>query len=216
MASGSNAAPAPDHMELYLIWSVQAGDRLPHWMLMTVPALTNAQRTGQDRVIIKGTRYHSTGGPTEGKPYRVAVQANTNFRSESVRNREFLCSISSANVAKLPKLANSIPAHQCQKFVVSMLALMEKRGMIPHGIAHRLAARVQMGRAAAAYEAQHPVPDPVGISLPPSWPRPDTGPSRIPQPSPPRPPATRPPANRPPPAAATTQKKEKDGCCILM
>jgi hypothetical protein len=183
---------------------------------MTVPALTNAQQTGQERGVVKGTRYHSTGGPTEGKAYRVAVQANANFRSESVRNREFLSNISLANVAKLPALANIIPAHQCQKYVVCMLALMEKRGMIPHGIAHRLAARVQMGRAAAAYEGQHPVPDPVGIALPPSWPRPDAGPSRVASSSPPRPPVSRPSPAAAAAAAATTQKKERDGCCVLM
>lgn len=174
MASSSSAAQN-DEFELYLIWSNQAGDRLPHWMLMTVPRLTNNQRLGVERTVIKGTRYHSTGGPTTGQQYRVAVQANSNFRSESIRSREFICSMSARNVAKLAKLANEIPPHQCQKYVVCMLALMEHRGMIPRGIAERLASRVAMGRSAANYEASHPAPVPVGIRLPPSWPMPPSG-----------------------------------------
>lgn len=157
-------------LELYLIWSVQDGDRLPHWMLMTVPRLTNAQRMGLERVTVKGTRYHSNGGPTERALYRVAIQANTNFRSESVRNREYLCDIAAPDADKLARLANSIPAHQCQKYVVCMLALMERRGMIPHGIAEQLAHRVRMSQRALDFEKTHPAPDPVGIRLPSSWP----------------------------------------------
>lgn len=89
---------------------------------MTIPPLTAAQRTGQDRSILQGTRYHSAGGPTKGVPYRVAVQANTNFRSASVHSREFLCCILLADAARLPKLANNVPAQQCQKYIVPMLA----------------------------------------------------------------------------------------------
>ncbi|KAI3325030.1 hypothetical protein HD806DRAFT_463700 [Xylariaceae sp. AK1471] len=179
MASSSAPASEPFH-ELFLIWSVQDGGRLPHWMLMVVPPLNEAQRLGQVKSIIKGTRYHSSGGPTEGVPYRVAIQANTNFRSENVRNREHLCNIKESDVVKLAKLAGSIQPHQCQKYVVCMLALMEKRMMTPTGIAESLASRVAMSKRALDYEAAHSAPRPVGITLPPSWPMPATagGPRR--------------------------------------
>jgi hypothetical protein len=109
-----------------------------------------------------------------GLPYRVAVQANTNFRSENVSTREHLCNITVVNAAKLAKLAKEIAPHQCQKYVVCMLALMEKRKMIPRGIAENLACRVQMSSFALGYEATHPAPIPVGITLPSSWPMPPT------------------------------------------
>lgn len=160
------------HVELFLIKSKQDEDRLPHWMLMTVPELTNPQRLGLERTIIKGVRYHSRGGPTEGTNYTVAVQANTNFRSESVLNREHLCNISIQDSGKLSQIANSIQPHQCQKYVVCMLAVMQQRGIIPPGIAENVAARVTMSQRALDYEATHPAPLPVGITLPDSWPMP--------------------------------------------
>ncbi|KAI1170871.1 hypothetical protein F4777DRAFT_583484 [Nemania sp. FL0916] len=168
MASSAQHSTPP--LELFLIWSVQEGNRLPHWMLMTVPRLTEAQRMGRERVTVKGTRYHSNGGPTERVPCRVAVQANTNFRSESVRNREYLCDIAASDADKLARLANSIPAHQCQKYVVCMLASMERQDIIPHGIAENLAHRVRMSQRALDFESTQPAPDPVGIQLPYSWP----------------------------------------------
>lgn len=115
------------HAELFLIKSRQDEDRLPHWMLMTVPALTDSQRLGFEKTLIKGVRYHSRGGPTENAKYTVSVQANTNFRSESVLNRERLCNISIEDSKKLTQIANSIQPHQCQKYVVCMLAAMQQR-----------------------------------------------------------------------------------------
>ena len=113
--------------ELFLIWSIPDGGGLPHWILMAVPRLTDNHRLGYNRIGINETRYHSTGRPTEGITYRIAVQASTNFRGEkNFKHWQFLCTLSAQNYARLPEPVNEMPAYQSQKFVVYILALMQE------------------------------------------------------------------------------------------
>lgn len=159
-------------LELFLAWLTQDGDRLPHWILMIVPP----QSLGHDRNGL-GTHYHSKGGPTDGIPYRVAVEPNTNFR-ERVLNSEFICHIAACNADQVARAADDVPSHQYQKYVVCLLALMEKRQIVPTGHAQALAGCVRMLPRALQHEASHPAPLPVDIELPSTWPMPGRTPTQ--------------------------------------
>lgn len=168
-------------VEVYLMMSKQDAGRLPHWSLMILDPMTDDQRDGKTRDVLKGTRYHSKGGPTTAPDakYTRHVENNSNFRSMNVTGRKFLGSISYTGTRadfdnKMKAISNAIQPQQCQKYVVCLLARMAAKGHIKASVAQTLAAQVSMGPTAAAYEAKpgnYP-PEPEGIVLPATWPRP--------------------------------------------
>lgn len=168
-----------NQVEVFLMKSKQDAGRLPHWSIMILDPMTADQREGKTNDVLKGKRFHCKGGPTMNTAYKVAVEDQQKFRSVSVQQRQYLGVIkytgSRADLdKKLSMLANSIVGQQCQKYVVCLLALWASKNHLSASIAQRLAADVSMGSVAAAYEAQpgkYP-PEPVGITLPPTWPKP--------------------------------------------
>ncbi|KAK3322759.1 hypothetical protein B0H66DRAFT_620531 [Apodospora peruviana] len=165
MASSSTGGVTYD---LYLMRRTQDGDRFPHWYLVTVA------HNPHPPPMIKCTRYHSINGPTDplNRPYEVAVQANANFRSQNLVAEQLIRQgLTEKDLKTIVRVCHSIQPHQCQKYVVCVLAELERRDLVPRGHAVRYAAEVRMSERVRAFEATHPPPDPVGIQLPPSWPR---------------------------------------------
>lgn len=168
-------------VEYYLMKSKQDAGRLPHWSLMILDPLTDDQRNGRTNEVLKGTRYHSKGGPTTAPDakYTRHVENNSNFRSMNVTGRTFLGTIPYTGTRadfdnKMKAISNSVQPQQCQKYVVCFLARMAKKGHIQASVAEGLAKNVSMGPTAAAYEAKpgnYPA-EPEGITLPATWPRP--------------------------------------------
>lgn len=171
--------------------SKQDAGRLPHWSIMMLDPMTDDERNGQTTVILKGVRYHCKGGPTSpGTPYKVAVESDQKFRSSTnVSSRKLLARIDfpkgkdGRHLTRaefntiMARFANGIGPQQCQKWVVCFLAALAAKGYIAVGVVEGpggLAAQVKMGEKAAAYEAlpgKYPQ-EPVGITLPASWPKP--------------------------------------------
>ncbi|KAK3373031.1 hypothetical protein B0T24DRAFT_678513 [Lasiosphaeria ovina] len=70
-------------------------------------------------------------------------------------------------------LASNVPVQQCQKWLICVLAEWERQHFTALGQAAKHARDVRFTTDAKQYEIQHlPIPDPVGIALPPSWPKP--------------------------------------------
>lgn len=166
-------------VEVFLMKAKHDSARLQHWSIMVLDPMTAEQRDGKTNDVLKGKRFHCKGGPTMGTAYKVAVEDQQKFRSASVGYRQFLGVINYTGTRadldkKLSTLANAIMPQQCQKYVVCLLASWALRGHLNASIAQGLAASVSIGEVAAAYEAQpgkYP-PEPVGITLPATWPKP--------------------------------------------
>lgn len=107
-----------------------------------------------------GTWYHSTGGPTRNEPYKVTIQANKRVDSHGTQSTECLGTISPRDVSKVTAAAKRVPPQQCQKYVVSLIAELENRHLLPYGHAARLNGQVQISDLSRNYEREHPVPPP--------------------------------------------------------
>lgn len=119
---------------------------------------------GCSRNAALATWYHSTGGPTRHKPYSVMIQAGKPVDSPGIQSREYLGSVDPKHSREITAAANRVPAQQCQKYVVALIAELEKQQLLPCGHAARLNRKVQMSATARDYAQQHPVPPPQTIS----------------------------------------------------
>ncbi|EFR03625.1 hypothetical protein MGYG_06619 [Nannizzia gypsea CBS 118893] len=85
--------------------------------------------------------------------------------SPGIQSREYLGSIDPKFSKKITAAAHLVPAQQCQKYVVSLVAELEQRQLLPSGHAARLNRRVHMSATARGYAQKHPVPPPQINSL---------------------------------------------------
>jgi len=174
MASSSEAGNQDNESPVYNLYHIttkQSGGNDPHWYLVTVE-----DSMGPMPRNVKSTYYHTNDGPTSpnNAPYRVAIQKDRNIRSEKLEFTALICGgLTEDNIAFMKRAANKIRPHHCQKFVVCLLAELERKGIVPVGNAARLAAEVKMSELTRTFEGgmNPPPPDPVGIELPASWPR---------------------------------------------
>ena len=144
--------------------------KYPHWMVMLLP-----------QGSLFGTWIHSTGGPTQSKPYQCTIQANKRANSHGIDSTELLGTISPKDVKKVTDAAKRIPPQQCQMYVVALVAELEKKGLLQTGNAPRLRRKVQMSERAQAYRQENPVGKPTIAHYPPGKPSlawTDVGPSR--------------------------------------
>lgn len=136
-------------VDVYVCFGVERGTKFPHWMLML-----------RERDSIFGTWYHSTGGPSQSRPYEVTVQGHKRVDSHGIQSIELLGTIRATDVAKVTSAAKRIQPQQCQTYVVSLVAELENRRLLPPGHAAQLNQRVQMSAPARDYLQAHPVPPP--------------------------------------------------------
>ncbi|KAK4235057.1 hypothetical protein C8A03DRAFT_37115 [Achaetomium macrosporum] len=94
-----------------------------HWILML--AEDNAE---------SATWYHSTGGPTQGKPYSVEI-AMKRFRSQGVDKHYKIATIPAKEKNKVKAAVQNTTAKFCQRWVVDVLASLEKKTLVPQGTA---------------------------------------------------------------------------------
>lgn len=193
---------APDvPIDVLVCHGKERGTKYPHWMLMLV-----------SRGAQKGTWYHSIGGPTQNKPYEVAIQAQKRVDSQGISSTELIGSIMPKDVNKVKAAAQRVPAQQCQRYVVALVHELEKKGLAQKGEAVRLNNKVQMSERAQAYAIQNPVEHPSGAYVPArsSGTRPSNsghqhGSRRDEQIRP-----------RPQAAQQTRREEQSKGCCIIM
>jgi hypothetical protein len=135
--------------------------------------------TGSDRERSKGhwmlelrnpssatcTCYHSTGGPyTNGVDYKVEIRSNILADKDPSGPREFLGTISGADIVKVNEIVHCIPAQHSQQWVAVFVHELERRRILSGSNARRLAANVCMDRVSEEYRRDHPVPEPVTAS----------------------------------------------------
>ncbi|KAM0216567.1 hypothetical protein ACHAPQ_009487 [Fusarium lateritium] len=92
-----------------------------HWILML-------SEEGSDRA----TWYHSTGGPTQGKSYKVDIDTKR-LHSHGVENHYLVSKFAAKDKNKVKSAAQRAPAKFCQRWVVDVLMDLEKRSLVPAG-----------------------------------------------------------------------------------
>lgn len=117
-------------VKVYVAFGQRRGNDPLHWIILAVPE-------GSDRC----TWYHVTGGPTQGTPYQVQIQANKRVNSHGISQKTLIGTISSSDTNKLKSAAQRIPPQYCQKWVVNVLQDLESRNLLPRGTAATWAAR---------------------------------------------------------------------------
>ncbi|KAK3302743.1 uncharacterized protein B0T15DRAFT_369339, partial [Chaetomium strumarium] len=95
-----------------------------HWILML--AEDDAENA---------TWYHSVDGPTKGKPYKLDI-AVKRFRSQGVDKHYKIATIPAKEKNKVKAAAQNTPVKFCQRWVVDVLAVLEKKSLVPQGTAH--------------------------------------------------------------------------------
>ena len=143
-------------VNVLVCYSKERGTKYPHWMLMLVPQ-------GRQR----GTWYHSVGGPTQDRPYEVAIEANKRTDSHGIESTELVGTIQAKDVNKVKAAAQRTPAQQCQRNVVHLVHNLEKKGLTRPGEAKRLNGLVQMSERAQKFAEQNPIDHPSGAYVPP-------------------------------------------------
>ncbi|KAM0350589.1 hypothetical protein ACHAPU_003073 [Fusarium lateritium] len=112
-------------MDSYVMWLAICKDRGTggnrHWILMLSEGDSN-----------RATWYHSTGGPTQGKPYKVCIDRKR-LDSHGVDTHHRICEISAKDKNKVKAAAHRAPAKRCQRWVVEVLGDLEKREIVPEG-----------------------------------------------------------------------------------
>ena len=104
-----------------------------HWILLVA---TPGSRTC--------TWYHVEGNPAQG--YTLKIQANKRIDSFGIASKEYIGQIYEKDTAKLRAAAQSVPMQRCQKWTVEVLRNLERKGLVPRGIADRYAAQVEQPR----------------------------------------------------------------------
>ncbi|RGP76722.1 hypothetical protein FLONG3_5162 [Fusarium longipes] len=92
-----------------------------HWILVM-------REEGSNESI----RYHSTGGPTKGMDYSVAIESKP-FESRGIEKHHFICPITYKDKNKIKAVAKRIPGMNCQEWVVNVLRELEMRKIVPLG-----------------------------------------------------------------------------------
>lgn len=77
-----------------------------------------------------GTWYHSTGGPTQNKPYRTDIETKR-VNSHGIESLYPIAQISDKDKNKVKASAQKYPAKFCQQWVIEVLADLERKGLIP-------------------------------------------------------------------------------------
>ena len=75
------------------------------------------------------TWYHSTGGPTQNKSYKVEIQTKR-FQSLGVESHHFIGDIAAKDVKKVKASVQKQPAKFCQRWAVDVLGDLEKKGLV--------------------------------------------------------------------------------------
>ena len=120
-----------------------------HWMLLVAPV-------GSD----KCTYYHVTGGPTQGTPFKLEIQANKRLDSNGIDQKHKLSTVPDKELNKIKAAAQGAAIPQspknCQNWVVDVLGKLEKKGLVPAGTEAQWAGKVE------AVKAKSPSPEPEG------------------------------------------------------
>jgi hypothetical protein len=106
-----------------------------------------------------GTWYHSTGGPTQGVPYKVQIQGSKRVNSHGIATTQSLGFMSPSDVNKVKSAAQRTPPQRCQTYVVELVADLEGRHLLPHGTAARLEQQVEPARQKSSSPSRPSTPD---------------------------------------------------------
>ncbi|KAF5231140.1 hypothetical protein FAUST_9446 [Fusarium austroamericanum] len=108
---------------LYVAFCKDRGTGNPrHWILVMAEEGSSSQTTW----------YHSTGGPTQDKPYSVVIEQKP-FDSRGIEKYHLIGEISPKDKNKIKAAAQRTPAMRCQRWVVNVIEDLEKRSIVPEG-----------------------------------------------------------------------------------
>ncbi|KAK4692638.1 hypothetical protein P7C71_g4605, partial [Lecanoromycetidae sp. Uapishka_2] len=136
-------------IEVHVCYAHERGDSYPHWLL-------SVQSPGAS----KCTWIHSTGGPSQNRPYERSIQAEKPVKSRGIASTSLLGVVPLNDYNKVLAAAKRIEPQQCQMFVVAVVAELEKKALLPEGSTGYLKDKVQMSKQSTDYRRGHPVAKP--------------------------------------------------------
>ncbi|KAJ4319274.1 hypothetical protein N0V84_006465 [Fusarium piperis] len=111
---------APLHLWLAICHARDEGSAR-HWILILA-----------EEGAHNGTWYHSTGGPTMNKPYKVEIQTKR-VNSHGIDSHHSIAEISDKHKNKVKAAVQAISPKFCQRWTVDVLAELERKGLVPNG-----------------------------------------------------------------------------------
>ena len=135
--------------EIHVCYGHEHLGEYPHWLLSL-----------QSPDASQCTWIHSTGGPSQGRAYECSIQANKHIESAGIASSSIQGYISPEDVGKVIEIAKGVEPQQCQRYVIAVVAELEKIGLLPHGRTAFLKDQVQMSRRSIDYRQRHPVAKP--------------------------------------------------------
>lgn len=111
-----------DSWDVYVAFCQRRGTDPLHWMLL----LANPGS-------MRCTWYHVVGGPTQNREYERKIQAGKRIDSFGISRTEYVGCISASDINKVKSAVVAVPVQNCQRWMVEVLAGLERKCLIPLG-----------------------------------------------------------------------------------
>ncbi|KGO78522.1 hypothetical protein PITC_067310 [Penicillium italicum] len=111
-----------DTWNVYVAFCQRRGTDPLHWMLL----LANPGS-------MRCTWYHVVGGPTQNREYERKIQAGKRIDSFGISRMEYVGYISASDINKVKSAVVAVPMQNCQRWMVEVLAGLERKFLIPFG-----------------------------------------------------------------------------------
>ena len=106
-------------LEIHVCYGYEHLGEYPHWLL-------SLQSPGASEC----TWLHSTGGPSQGRAYECSIRANKHIESVGIASSSIQGYISPKDVSKVIGAVRRIEPQQCQMYVITVAAELEKTGLL--------------------------------------------------------------------------------------
>lgn len=109
-------------LDIFVAFGQRRGNDTLHWILLLA-------QPGSDRC----TWYHVVGGPTQGVPYQPKIEANKRMNSFGISTKQWVSRVPATEINKIKSAAQSVPMQRCQRWTTEVLAVLERKGLVPPG-----------------------------------------------------------------------------------
>jgi hypothetical protein len=111
-----------DSWDAYVAFCQRRGSDPLHWMLL----LANPGS-------LHCTWYHVVGGPTKDRDYERKIQAGKRMDSFGISRKQYIGSIAASEINKVKSAVVAVPMQDCQRWIVEVLAVLERKRLVPSG-----------------------------------------------------------------------------------
>ncbi|KAJ5374895.1 hypothetical protein N7517_006901 [Penicillium concentricum] len=111
-----------DYWNVYVAFCQRRGKDPLHWMLLLA-----------NHGSLHCTWYHVVGGPTQNRDYKRKIEAGKRIDSFGISKKQYIGQISGDDINKVKSAVVAVPVQECQRWMVEVLAGLERKCLIPFG-----------------------------------------------------------------------------------